>query len=619
MLLLITHIAACLANFGDTAFGDLPKVPMPVVDTVRITAERIEFANVGRKETRISIDNSYGLLSQTLMNSAQFFKEYGISGSATISKRGADATQTQVLWNGLPINHPMLGMMDFNGISTFGLDEMILVEGGNSAMYGSGSVGGTLVLNNQIRYNSPLQIKFQGLSNSLRNFQTGFQLSKGWSKTYVNISSTLIDRQNRFDYFDPILQRNNPSFNSELENRNIRLVAAHNSGPHQIKIITELGKVNRGLGFVFGSNSALGKQVDFQNKHLFQYDLHLKHTHLTQKIGYTRDKLIFFDERNTGDTSIAKMLFLQTECYHITPWGRALLGFDYQVQQGQSRYYQQEQLRLLPALFGAWKGHVGKTNYLINARYEFLERVGTWGLGTQTSIFKGFAVKSDIHRSFRRPTLNDLYWEVPSRNSLVSELGWGAELGLIWSRDFKQNSTLNLELTPFYRELENPIIWLPQGAYWAAQNLYFGRYTGVQFSVNLTYTQGNSTWRFSENTEWVNSAVKANEGSEYLQQIFVPDLMSSTNIIWKYKRIDINVTWQKVGNRFTTTDNSTFMSAYQLLNIETGWKSSLWGLFQNKVAVIRMGVQNALNVSYQNMPGRPMPPRNTYVQILFKF
>jgi len=615
MLLYVVHIGACLASLGDSTSWEPANRPIPLVDTVRIRAERIEFANIGRRELKLQTGTGFELLSQNMQDAAQFFKEYGISGSATISKRGADATQTQVLWNGLPINHPMLGMMDFNGISTFGMDEMILIEGGNSAMYGSGSVGGTVILNNQIHYNSPLKLRANAESNSLGNFQSGFQIGKGANRNYVNLTSSWIDRANVFDFFDPIKEVTRTSFNSHLELQNIRLVAAHAFDEQQIKIITELGRVDRGLGFLYGSNQSLGQQSDLQSRNLIQYDFHQKRLHISQKVGYTSDRLIYSDKDNEGDTSFANMLFFQTELYKQTQWGRALLGFDYQVQEGKSRFYESSKQRNLPAFFSAWKGEVGKTTYLVNARYEFKEQVATGGIGTHTPVIKGLSVKTDIHRSFRRPTLNDLYWQVSQRNNLTPEIGWGTEIGIVW-RDLNRNGLdIQAELTPFYRELNNPIIWLPKGAFWAAQNLYFGRYSGIQIFTQLSRQMGTFSLNVNENFEWVRSAVKAQKESDYFQQIFVPDIMSTTQIGAAFNRGNLNLVWQKVGNRFTTTDNSSFMPFYQIFSIEGTCKSSLCGLLKNGYSQWSLGIRNIFNTPYQNMPGRPMPPRYMYLKL----
>jgi len=615
MLLHVLHIAASLATFGDSSIWE-PLTPVPSVDTVHIHVDRSEFASVGRREIRLITGKTPELLSQNMQDAAQFIKEYGVSGSATISKRGADATQTQVLWNGLPINHPMLGMMDFNGVSTFGMDELIVCEGGNSAMYGSGSVGGTVMLRNNLNYNSDLTVMTDLKTSTLGNYQTGLRLSRGWDHAYFDFSSSWINNTNGFSFFDPILQKNRSSFNSELESQNMRVVGALVKKQHQVKLISEIGLLERGLGFLFGSDRALGRQSDLQYRNLLQYDLKLKNFHLTQKIGLTSDRLVYSDNEGTGDTSLANMLFIQSEAYHQTQYGRLLYGFDFQMQSGSSRYYEKTQIRHLPAFFSAWKGMIKKTDYLINARYELNERILTGGFSTQTSIGSNFSLKTDLNRSFRRPTLNDLFWQVSKRNILVPEIGWGAEIGLQWTKNSLNNNSVQIDFTPFYRELNNPIIWLPQGTLWSARNLYFGRYTGVQFQGSWAITRGSNQIEFKESFEWVQSAVQAIQGANFLQQIFIPDIMSTANVNWKRNNWGAGLQWQIVGNRYTATDNSEVMPLYGLLSMELRYSFSFSSVSQTNI--IKIGTENLNNVSYQNMPGRPMPPRYFYIQLNIK-
>ena len=121
-------------------------------DTVFIRAQRVDFATVGRVVKQFQSGDNDQLLTAAMQDGGAFFKQYGVTGSSTISRRGADANQTQINWNGLPINNPMLGMSDFNTLMSWGTGEMFLVEGGNSAVVGSGSMGGTLFMRNGLQF-----------------------------------------------------------------------------------------------------------------------------------------------------------------------------------------------------------------------------------------------------------------------------------------------------------------------------------------------------------------------------------------------------------------------------------------------------------------------------------
>ena len=46
-------------------------------------------------------------------NSSVFVKSYGRATLSTVAFRGTSPSHTQVTWNGMRINNPMLGMTDF--------------------------------------------------------------------------------------------------------------------------------------------------------------------------------------------------------------------------------------------------------------------------------------------------------------------------------------------------------------------------------------------------------------------------------------------------------------------------------------------------------------------------
>lgn len=63
---------------------------------------------------------------------------------ASLFLRGADSNQTLVLWNGLPLNDPYFGEINFAFLPTDGLERLEVVAGPFSALYGSSAVGGVV-------------------------------------------------------------------------------------------------------------------------------------------------------------------------------------------------------------------------------------------------------------------------------------------------------------------------------------------------------------------------------------------------------------------------------------------------------------------------------------------
>jgi hypothetical protein len=88
-----------------------------------------------------------GSLAQVLgQNSTLFIKSYGRATLSTASVRGTSPSHTQVTWNGIPINSPMLGMVDFSTIPAFFIDRVQVYHGPGATSVSSGSLGGAVTL-----------------------------------------------------------------------------------------------------------------------------------------------------------------------------------------------------------------------------------------------------------------------------------------------------------------------------------------------------------------------------------------------------------------------------------------------------------------------------------------
>ena len=260
MLLNIGHIASLFCAFGDTVQN------MPV-DTVYIQAQRIEFCQLGRVKLDFQNSTSPQTLQNNLAANAVFLKQYGVSGSSTISRRGADAAQTQVLWNGLPVNNPMLGMSDFNNLSAFGLQEVFLIEGGNAALFGSGSVGGTVFLRNKVKYGEGLNANASAQYGQFGNLSMGLNLVQSLKNQYIQFTFGQLNYQNKFTFFDVINQENKVAQNANLFQTIGRGVYGFKNGNHDIKLVVECSNNERGLGQKVGGNQLYGLQKDFNLKY----------------------------------------------------------------------------------------------------------------------------------------------------------------------------------------------------------------------------------------------------------------------------------------------------------------------------------------------------------------
>jgi outer membrane cobalamin receptor len=75
-------------------------------------------------------------------NTNIYIRDYGRGALATASFRGTAPSHTQVTWNGLNINSPMLGMVDLSLVPVFIIDKLNIHHGAASVTSRSGGLGG---------------------------------------------------------------------------------------------------------------------------------------------------------------------------------------------------------------------------------------------------------------------------------------------------------------------------------------------------------------------------------------------------------------------------------------------------------------------------------------------
>jgi len=106
-----------------------------------------------------------------------FIKSYGRGSTASASFRGTAPSHTQVYWNGIKINSPMRGDVDFSLFPVYFIDDISLQHGGSSLQSGSGALGGSVLINNKPDWADRLSIRYV---QTIESYAT--------SKEYLNVA-----------------------------------------------------------------------------------------------------------------------------------------------------------------------------------------------------------------------------------------------------------------------------------------------------------------------------------------------------------------------------------------------------------------------------------------------
>ena len=132
------------------------------IDSIVVMVSR-PLSQIGVQRTRLDStvlrDNVALSLADVLaVGSNVFIKSYGRATLATASVRGTAPSHTSVTWNGLKLNSPMLGMVDFSQIPSYFIDDASLLHGTSSVNEVGGGLGGAVKL-----FTKPAQNKGFGM------------------------------------------------------------------------------------------------------------------------------------------------------------------------------------------------------------------------------------------------------------------------------------------------------------------------------------------------------------------------------------------------------------------------------------------------------------------------
>ncbi|MEQ9581842.1 MAG: TonB-dependent receptor, partial [Arenibacter sp.] len=157
-------------------------------------------------------------------NSAIYFKENGYGMVSSASFRGTNAQQTAVVWNGININSQLTGQTDFNTLIPANYGDVVVRSGGGSVQYGSGAVGGTILLNDSFRFNDSWKNSLQTSYGSFNTSKLAFNTSHGTEQTTFHIGINHIASDNDYKYLGTDGRNENGAYDQLNLNANVGFI-----------------------------------------------------------------------------------------------------------------------------------------------------------------------------------------------------------------------------------------------------------------------------------------------------------------------------------------------------------------------------------------------------------
>ncbi len=184
---------------------ELPLTHIPEVTVVKSNREFFsEDQTILTVEPALTLLNRHQSLGYLLeRETPAMVRNYGGAGSlSSVSLHGTGSNHTQVSWNGFPLNSPTTGQVDLALIPTGFMQSVAVVNGASGALFGSGTFGGSISLDNKPDWNNKWAINYSLNAGSYGTLGNMLTVRTGNRKFQYQLSALTRKAENDFYYRD---------------------------------------------------------------------------------------------------------------------------------------------------------------------------------------------------------------------------------------------------------------------------------------------------------------------------------------------------------------------------------------------------------------------------------
>jgi vitamin B12 transporter len=554
-----------------------------------------------------------------------FVKSYGFNGLATLNFRGSSSAQSAVLWNGVPIQNAALGIADVSSLPVSFISKVNIVYGGSSALWGSGNVGGALLLENEapVFAKGLYALSVNGGAGSFGQYMGGINGNIAGRRWYLSGNVFIQTAQNNFSYIT-LAGSKSTMPNSQLKSQAALLRAAYMLGERNVVTLTAWYQLyNRQVPPQLLEAYSVKNQQDGSLKLLADWNKQSGANKWYARSSFIRDEVRYSDTAILLHTDNVVYQYYQEIGWkkELNQFGRVLLFTPLQVawlNMPGAGPKQQQKIGLAGAY--NYKHFNDRVDVALNARVETIinsndsvkrQNILLPGASASYALTGWLSIRANAQRAYRAPTLNELYYFPGGNASLKPEQGWSEDAGytLKFSRG---RCSFYHDCSIFNRDMHDWILWIG-GAIWTPHNIAQVRSRGVETENYFTCAIGHWQLHFGINTAYVVATTQAsyiyNDGSIGKQIPYTPRYNGQANMGFTWKSLSVNYNNTYTGYRFTTSDESYYLTPYQTGNVQLMYNTAL----HNHPLLFTVQCNNIWNESYQVVAYRPLPGFNWLV------
>lgn len=598
-------------------------------------------------------------------NSSIFVKSYGRATLSTVAFRGSSPSHTQVTWNGMRINNPMLGMTDFSMIPAYFIDDASLLHGTSSVGETGGGIGGLVKLATAPHVGEGCNVQYiQGIG-SFKTFDEFARFTYGNGRWHISTRAVYSSSPNDYKYRNRDKKENIYDGEMNIIGQYYPTERNRSGAFRDLHILQEI-YCNTGRGDRFGLNAwyihsnrelpmlttDYGDATDFENRQrentfrgLLSWDHIRSNWKLGVKGGYIHTWMAYDYRRDPGNGVMTPMTRSRSkiDTFYGQVDGEYSIGRRWLFTASLSAYqhlvksadkniirqdgntavvgYDQGRVELSGSVSAKWRpvDRLGLSLVLREEMYgtDWAPPIPAFFIDGILSERSNLAVKASVSRNFRFPTLNDLYFLPGGNPDLRKESGWTYDAGISFATGRQDIYSLSGSATWFDSHVDDWIIWLPTPkGFFSPRNLKKVHACGVELQADLTAALSRE-WRLELNGSysWTPSINRSDpmtsaDRSVGKQLPYVPEHSASLTGRLSWRTWAFLYKWVFYSERHTMSSNDLSLTGYlppyfmNNLTLEKSF-SLTWADLSLKGTV-----NNLFNEEYLSVLSRPMPGIN---------
>ena len=597
-------------------------------------------------------------------NSSIFVKQYGRATLSTVSFRGTGPSHTQVTWNGMRINNPMLGMTDFSMIPSYFIDDASLLHGTSSVNEAGGGLGGLVKLSTAPAAADGFGLQYiQGIG-MYRTFDEFLRLTWGDERWQVSTRAVYQSSANDYKY-----RNRDKKENIYDEDMNIigsyYPVERNKSGAFDDVHVLQEVYYNTGRGDRFGLNAwyinsnrelpllttdyaddtqVENRQREHTLRSVLSWDHYRNDWKVAAKAGYIHTWMAYDYRRDPGNGVMTSMTRSRSnvDTFYGQAEGEYSVGdkwlFTANVSLHQHFIKSTDKNIILQeggkGIVGYDKGRI-EFDGSVSAKWRPTERLGLSAVlreqmyGTKWATIPAFfadyllskrghvVAKASVSRNYRFPTLNDLYFLPGGNPGLKNESGFQYEAGLSFAVGKEETYTLSGSASWYDQHIDDWILWLPTAkGFFSPVNIKKVHAYGVEAQADLAVAlakelklglNGTFSWSPSINEGEPMSPADQSVGK---QLPYEPEYSATVTGRLTYRSWGLLYQFCYYSERYTMSSNDITLTGsltpYLMnnLSLEKGFA------FRWADLSLKGTINNLFNEEYLSVLSRPMPRMN---------